>query len=236
MASSPSLTNDRAEQRRSFFEEYFMEPLSIMCDDLLDVRIALSKLVANICSKDSIYAHGGSRPLPLSRMIDELLSDDSDYVLTPLRDISRTPPVISHTASIKAPPLRGEGYGGSDGAFIVIRNVDGGVSSRMRKARSEAPGMGMSRHNSDSTIKPASSPSDGSLLSPGSTQRSDDRGSRSAPAYVGVIAYSSAPSSARATPPSRHKGASGGKPRVEPSQVGMTDVFEKSFEEALTAK
>ncbi len=225
------MTNDRTEERRSFFEEYFLEPLSILCDDIVDVRIALAKLVAKLCSSNSTYAHGQSRPLRLARMVDVLSSDDSEYVRNPLRFISHTPLAVDRPASFRSTTVQSEGASVVDDIFTVIRNADGRSARRVRRARSEAPGMGMSRTDSDSTIKPASTPSDGSLLSPGSTGRTDDRGSRSAPAYVGQKTMSSLTGSGNDSPAISSEMKGRGK--MEPSQVGMTDVFERSFQEAL---
>lgn len=203
-----------------------------MCDDLVDVRIALSKLVGKLCMKDAVYAHAQTRPPRLSRMISTLSSDDSDYVRNPLRFISHTPPVVVRTTSFRSTAVQSEGTSVVDEIFSVIRNADGRSGRRVRKVRSEAAGMGMSRTDSDSTIRPISTPSDGSLLSPGTPSRPDDRGSRSAPAYVGQTAMRSLTGSAGDSPAT--KSESKGRPKMEPSQVGMTDVFEQSFQDALT--
>jgi hypothetical protein len=93
--------------------------------------------------------------------------------------------------------------------------------------------MGMSRTDSGSMIRPVSTPSDGSLLSPGSRGQPTSEGVEAlAPAYVARTASSSLTGSAGDSQTTKSEAE--GKPKLEPSQVGMTDVFEQSFQDVLT--
>ncbi len=238
-ASSPSLVNDRNADRRAFFEEYFLEPLSIMCDDLVDVKITLSKLLGQICAKTGLYAKTMVRPLRLVRMLDVLRNDDSQYVTNPLEDVSNTPPGFDRQSSLRSSAWTSDDASLLDEVYTIVRSENGKGVHRMRKARSEAAGMGMARTDSDTTIRPISSPSDGGVLSPGasaSSARAEDRQSRSAPAYMASSTAGSRTSSSKLSiTTGRPEGSGAGqfKPVAEPNQVGMTDIFEQSFQEAL---
>jgi hypothetical protein len=102
----------------SFFENHLLEWLPAMSDDLLDVKIALAKLVGRICApinkgqsdralmpyspltcslSGGLYPHAPLRPLRLSEAIERLMNETSEYVRKPLADVQPYRPGLSHS-------------------------------------------------------------------------------------------------------------------------------------------
>ncbi|KAJ9113627.1 hypothetical protein QFC22_005935 [Naganishia vaughanmartiniae] len=234
---------------RTFFEKHLLEWLPAMSDDLLDVKIALAKLIGNICApinKGGLYPHAPLRPLRLSEAIERLMHEPSEYVRKPLMEVQSYRPRLTHSerGSQVSTYLSSSQESRSSGAGTPAQDVTPPAGRRSSSASM------LLRVDSDSTIMPDTRAtfddlSRDDLLSAGPT---------SAPVAMMSAPFSSPGSNGTQTPgsqtrPSRRRSLSeywqAGQPvtsrkhadlsnaLVEPVQVGMNDIFSATFAKAV---
>ncbi|KAJ9104057.1 hypothetical protein QFC19_004191 [Naganishia cerealis] len=236
---------------RTFFEKHLLEWLPAMSDDLLDVKIALAKLVGNICApipKGGLYPHAPLRPLRLSEAIERLMNEPSEYVRKPLLDVKsyRPRPAHSQRGSQFNSYLSSPQESRSSGAGTPAQNVTPAAGRRSSSASM------LLRADSDSTIMP-------DTLGIFDESNRDDvmsSGPISAPVTLMTVPYSSPGSNETHTPGSRPRSSirkrrslseewesrqtsamprdiNAPNPLSEPVQLGMNDPFSATFARAV---
>uniref|UniRef100_V5EZP6 Uncharacterized protein n=2 Tax=Kalmanozyma brasiliensis (strain GHG001) TaxID=1365824 RepID=V5EZP6_KALBG len=130
--------------QRSSCELLLLNRLSQMGDDsVVDVRIALSRVLAQMCRKDELYALPQSRSEDLNKLIAKLAHDDSDEVRQGVFGILSEEELNQHAALpreegieprklVLGPadggPHRPEGEGGFTNQFVDADGDDGDVN------------------------------------------------------------------------------------------------------------
>ncbi|CBQ69979.1 conserved hypothetical protein [Sporisorium reilianum SRZ2] len=105
--------------QRSSCELLLLSRLSQMGDDrVVDVRIALSRTLGQMCRKDELYALPQSRSEDLNKLIAKLAHDDSDEVRQPIAGILSEEELNQYAA----PPREGE----QEARKLVLGPADGG--------------------------------------------------------------------------------------------------------------
>ncbi|KAJ9096805.1 hypothetical protein QFC21_005076 [Naganishia friedmannii] len=235
---------------RTFFEKHLLEWLPAMSDDLLDVKIALAKLIGNICAplnKGGLYPHAPLRPLRLSEAIERLMHEPSEYVRNPLSDVQSYRPRLTHSqrgsqfsSHLSSPP-----QSRSSGAGTPAQDVTPPAGGR----RSSSASM-LLRADSDSTIMPDMRATFEEL----NKEDVMSAGPISAPVAMMSAPFSSPGSNETQTPgeptrSSRRRSLSENwqtrqtyasrqhtdlsNALVEPVQVGMSDIFSATFARAV---